>query len=350
MVLVMIKFSNFLKAGSAILLVATVSQAVYFPTTQVTQPTGSNLHVQVDSAPAVTGTVAATQSGTWTVQPGNTQNSTAWLVQDASNGTVAAGTAATKSSLGGGVFNTALPTLTTGQQAAIQLDSSGRQIMGTSAAVIGGVTQSGTWNVTNVSGTVSLPTGAATAAKQPALGTAGTPSTDVITVQGRSGMTALVVDGSAVTQPVSAVSLPLPSGASTSALQTTGNSTLSAIAAQLPATLGQKTSANSMAVVISSDQSAVLTKGPTNATPSLASGTATTTPTAVTAPSNTVTVMIQALDTNTANLRVAFGATCSSSNGWQLQPGRSETLDVGANASICSESGSQGYVVQWIAQ
>jgi hypothetical protein len=66
-----------------------------------------------------------------------------------------------------------------------------------------------------------LPSGAATAAKQPALGTAGAPSADVLTVQGKAGMTALVVDGSAVTQPVSAASLPLPSGAATSALQTT---------------------------------------------------------------------------------------------------------------------------------
>src|SRR5690242_19274792 len=41
-------------------------------------------------------------------------------------------------------------------------------------------TQSGTWNVTNISGTITLPTGAATAAKQPALGTAGTASSDVI--------------------------------------------------------------------------------------------------------------------------------------------------------------------------
>ena len=49
----------------------------------------------------------------------------------------------------------------------------------------------------------ALPTGAATAAKQPALGTAGTPSADVITVQGVTSMTALKVDGSAVTQPVS---------------------------------------------------------------------------------------------------------------------------------------------------
>lgn len=64
-------------------------------------------------------------------------------------------------------------------------------------------TQSGTWNINNVSGTVSLPTGAATAAKQPALGTSGTASTDVITVQGISGMTAIKTDGSATTQPIS---------------------------------------------------------------------------------------------------------------------------------------------------
>lgn len=64
-------------------------------------------------------------------------------------------------------------------------------------------TQSGTWNINNISGTISLPSGAATSAKQPALGTAGTPSADVITVQGAVSMTALKVDGSAVTQPVS---------------------------------------------------------------------------------------------------------------------------------------------------
>lgn len=68
---------------------------------------------------------------------------------------------------------------------------------------------------------------------------------------------ALRVDGSAVTQPISATALPLPAGAATSALQTSGNATLSAISGQLPATLGQKTSANSLAVVISSDQSPI---------------------------------------------------------------------------------------------
>jgi hypothetical protein len=49
----------------------------------------------------------------------------------------------------------------------------------------------------------ALPTGASTAAKQPALGTAGAASADVISVQGVASMTPVKVDGSAVTQPVS---------------------------------------------------------------------------------------------------------------------------------------------------
>lgn len=75
--------------------------------------------------------------------------------------------------------------------------------------------------------------GAATAAKQPALGTAGTASTDVLTIQGIASMTALKVDGSGVTQPISAVSLPLPTGASTSALQSTANTSLASMDTKL---------------------------------------------------------------------------------------------------------------------
>lgn len=232
-----------------------------------------------------------------------------------------------------------------------------------------------------------LPSGAATAAKQPALGTAGTPSADVITVQGATSMTALKVDGSGVTQPVSGTVTANQGGSnwSTNVAQINGvtplmgngvsgtgslrvniasdNTAFTVNAAQSGAwttklndgagtsvTVGQKTMSASLPVAIASDQGSVPVKGSVNSTPSLASGTATTTPSTASAPSNTVEVMVQALDTNTANLRVAFGATCSSSNGFQLQPGRSETLHVKGDASICSESGSQGYVVQWVAQ
>lgn len=91
---------------------------------------------------SISGTVAATQSGAWsvgqtgvwTVQPGNTPNTTPWKVD---------GSAVTQP-----VSAAALP----------------------------------------------LPTGAATAAKQAALGTAGTPSADVYTVQGVASMTPLQTD------------------------------------------------------------------------------------------------------------------------------------------------------------
>ena len=51
----------------------------------------------------------------------------------------------------------------------------------------------------------ALPTDAATAAKQPALGTAGTASTDVITVQGISSMTPIKVDISATAANTTAI-------------------------------------------------------------------------------------------------------------------------------------------------
>lgn len=54
--------------------------------------------------------------------------------------------------------------------------------------------ESGTWNITNISGTISLPTGAATSAKQPALGTAGAASADVISIQGIASMTPVKAD------------------------------------------------------------------------------------------------------------------------------------------------------------
>lgn len=56
-------------------------------------------------------------------------------------------------------------------------------------------------NITNVSGTVSLPTGAATSAKQPALGTAGSAASDVITVQGAASMTKLLVTPDSIALP-----------------------------------------------------------------------------------------------------------------------------------------------------
>lgn len=70
--------------------------------------------------------IPASQSGTWTIEPGNTANTNPWLTTDSADGSVTPGTVASKSILIGGQFNTVLPTLTNNQQAAIQVDSNGR--------------------------------------------------------------------------------------------------------------------------------------------------------------------------------------------------------------------------------
>lgn len=64
------------------------------------------------------------------------QGTTPWVSTDAANGPVTPGTAAGKSELIGGQFNTSLPTLTTGQQSAIQLDASGRVLVGSIASAL----------------------------------------------------------------------------------------------------------------------------------------------------------------------------------------------------------------------
>lgn len=93
-----------------------------------------------------------------------------------------------------------------------------------------------------------LPTGAATETTLSALNTKITTTANGVKV-----------DGSAVTQPISAAALPLPSGAATSALQTTTNASLSSIDAGIPAALGQTTMSASMPVVLASDQSTINT-------------------------------------------------------------------------------------------
>lgn len=84
----------------------------------------------------------------------------------------------------------------------------------------------------------ALPTGAATSAKQPALGTAGSASSDVLSVQGIASMTALKVDGSGVTQPVSVASVPshAVTNAGTFAVQESGTQLVADDAAFTPGT------------------------------------------------------------------------------------------------------------------
>jgi len=121
------------------------------------------------------------------------------------------------------------------------------------------------------------------------------------------------------TQPVSAASLPLPSGAATSTLQST-------ISGQLPASLGAKTTANSMAVTIASDQTVAIA-APVNANGSLsARQTVTTTESYVVAPAHAVGVIVECESVNSDNLRWGFSnsatAILSTTIGVLCEPGR----------------------------
>lgn len=112
-------------------------------------------------------------------------------------------------------------------------------------------------------GTQALPTGAATSAAQ-ATGNSSLASIDgKVPAQGQAAMAAslpVVLASNQTAVPTSSASLPLPTGASTAALQTSGNASLTTLASNSPA-LGQKTAAGSVPVTLASDQAALPVTG-----------------------------------------------------------------------------------------
>lgn len=125
------------------------------------------------------------------------------------------------------------------QQPVVVTDTSGNKaaVVGTAVKVDGSAV---TQPVSAAS--LPLPTGAATAAKQPALGTAGTASADVITVQGIASMTKLLVTPDSVA---------LPANQSVNVNQLAGTTT--------DTNSGNK-SAGTLRVVLATDQPALTNK------------------------------------------------------------------------------------------
>ena len=244
---------------------------------------------------ALQGTVAVTQSGSWTVglSPGATValvgGNTVALKVDGSattqpvSGTVTVGTLPTLpagSNKIGSVDVASLPATAAKDATIAQVSTdlnAGLGADGASPPAIAGIgvrgwlraiyerlagtlTVGGSVNVSNLPATqvvsataLPLPTGAATAAAQ------GSGNTSLSSIDGKvptlvSGRTP--VDGSGVTQPVSATALPLPAGAATGTKQDTGNTSLSNIDGKVPAK-GQAAMAASTPVAIASDQSPV---------------------------------------------------------------------------------------------
>lgn len=104
-------------------------------------------------------------------------------------------------------------------------DSTGTIVIGAGANAIGSVTVTGTTAISAAS--LPLPTGAATSAAQT------TAQTSLTSIDGK--LTSVAVTGTffQATQPVSAAALPLPSGAATSANQTTELASLASIDTKL---------------------------------------------------------------------------------------------------------------------
>lgn len=172
--------------------------------------------------------------------------------------------------------------------------------------------------------------------------------------------------------PVSAASLPLPAGASTLAEQQAQSTLIGAVnetapgtdtassglngrlqriaqritdlIALLPTSLGQKTMANSFAVTLASDQSA-LSVTQTALTPTFQEITnLTISAHTFTAPAGAKWCKVYAPDTNSVNVRIKLGGTATITSGIQLQPGRSEDFAVAGNISVIAESSTNQQV------
>jgi hypothetical protein len=218
---------TFLNGQRADLQVNSSGALIVTGTVIATNPSVSQVNTTTPSYATYIGGYASTSPPTWgngDLAPLSIENVGGYLrTADSSDGPVTPGTAATTSLLTGGQYNSTLPTLTSAQQSAIQLDSSGRQIIAplTSASIvtvdqgtspwtvqgdsasgaakagnpvqIGGVfnttqptvttgetveaqstargalivaTGVDSFNIDNITGTVSLPTGASTSANQ----------------------------------------------------------------------------------------------------------------------------------------------------------------------------------------
>lgn len=171
-------------------------------------------------------------------------------------------------------------------------------------------------NSITVDGTVTSNIGTTGGLALDATLTGGTQKTKLVDTGGTnvasiSAAGALKVDGSAVTQPISAVSLPLPTGAATEATLSTrlADATFTARIN----TLGQKTSANSTPVVIASDQSAIPVTIGSNTTLATVSSVSVSTTVATLSASNAAkTSVIVFNEAGTLFVKLGAGATSAS--------------------------------------
>lgn len=122
--------------------------------------TGGTFPVSQATASSLNATVVGT--GTFAVQS-TIATPAAWGIN-----TLGSTTSGQSGQVALGAVTTAAPSYTTAQSNALSLTTVGAlRVDGSAVTQPVSATQTGTWNVTNISGTITLPTGAATAALQP---------------------------------------------------------------------------------------------------------------------------------------------------------------------------------------
>ena len=294
-------------SGEALVLVTPLTSA---STVTVVQPTGSNLHIEVDASALPTGAATA-----------------------ANQATEVASLASIDGKLTG-------PLSVTGPLTDVELRATAVPVSGpltdtelraTPVPVSGPLTDTELRaSAVPVSGTITV-TGVATAANQAteiaSLASIDGKLTAPLSVTGP--LTDTELRASAV--PVSAASLPLPTGAATEA-------TLAAASAKLPATLGQKTMANSLAVVLASDQSPQAANlgrtsvqfvrndyGSVNVT--------TAAYVALIASTSGAANLMEIFDSSGQTLKIAFGAAASEVDQFLVFPGGNGPVSISVPAS-----------------
>lgn len=273
-----------------------------------TQTTGANLHVDVDNFPAtqpVSGTVTALQG------------TSPWIV-------AGAGTAG----------------------------SSGTAVL-TIQGIAGGtsVPVTGTFNNSSVAPTPGLPPADATYVGGLATTAAPTYTSGDLEPLSLNLAGGLRVDGSGVTQPISAASLPLPTGASTSALQSNVQS-----APGTPQTVALTIQGNASGVAVPVSGTVATTASVNSNATFTGSLGVTTTEGSTAAPANAVGCVFEAESGNATNIRwgVSNSATSilSTSSGVLMEPGRSiDYLPIGFGTYlhyISTAAGTNTIDIQWI--
>lgn len=160
---------------------------------------------------------------------------------------------------------------------------------------------------------------------------------------------ALRTDSSATTQPISASALPLPTGAATSALQTTGNTSLASISSQLPASIGPQSSAASLSIVQATGTTFAVSQS-TSSTGTLTS-VANSVTTGVILASNAARKGFIVYNDSLVILYLAFFATATTSAfSAKLQPATaytSDTLYTGVISGISSAASGNARVTEF---